>query len=149
MSYCLVIYYQTKKSRSAGILTVIRYRVGDICILLSIGWIRIIGDFNFLAWSFWSEPMQSRLIIYLIIFSATTKWAQVPFSAWLPAAIAAPTPVSALVHSSTLVLTLKIIIIFIISIYVLPISFEEYWSAAPHPVKINKQKFIHRVILNK
>lgn len=97
-SYALVIFYQNEISANSGIITVLRNRVGDARILLSIGWILYQGRWNFV---FFREL--DYLIVFLIIFSSFTKRAQAPFSAWLPAAMAAPTPVSSLVHSSTLV----------------------------------------------
>nr|YP_009123050.1 NADH dehydrogenase subunit 5 [Faxonius limosus]AJK90934.1 NADH dehydrogenase subunit 5 [Faxonius limosus] len=102
ISYVLVIYYQNEKSANAGMLTILSNRVGDVAILLSIALFFSMGGWNFLVWSFYtSEDM--ILMKMLVVVAAMTKSAQIPFSAWLPAAMAAPTPVSALVHSSTLV----------------------------------------------
>ena len=101
-SYLLVIFYQRNKSYNAGILTAITNRLGDVGLLISISLIIFLGNWNYIYINGFSNIF-SNLLIYLIIISACTKSAQIPFSAWLPAAIAAPTPVSALVHSSTLV----------------------------------------------
>lgn len=104
VSYCLVIYYQNIKSFNAGILTALSNRLGDVAFLIAIAWILNYGSWNFLFYlEFIKLDFEIQLISLLIILAAITKRAQIPFSSWLPAAIAAPTPVSALVHSSTLV----------------------------------------------
>nr|YP_009045919.1 NADH dehydrogenase subunit 5 [Myomenippe fornasinii]CDR98402.1 NADH dehydrogenase subunit 5 [Myomenippe fornasinii] len=103
VSYALVIYYQNEKSANAGMLTVLSNRVGDVAILLGIGLMSSLGSWNFFIYSFYLNDNSWLVLKVLMVLAAMTKSAQIPFSAWLPAAMAAPTPVSALVHSSTLV----------------------------------------------
>nr|BCD33130.1 NADH dehydrogenase subunit 5 [Scopimera globosa] len=103
VSYALVIFYQNEKSANAGMLTVLSNRVGDVAILLAIGLMVNMGSWNFFTWGGYIMDEGWILLKFLVMLAAMTKSAQIPFSAWLPAAMAAPTPVSALVHSSTLV----------------------------------------------
>lgn len=101
VSYCLVIFYQNELSNRAGMITVLRNRLGDIGLILSL--IFLVCNYS---WDLQVLVFEDKFLLFsglLLILGALTKRAQIPFSAWLPAAIAAPTPVSALVHSSTLV----------------------------------------------
>lgn len=99
-SFLLVIYYNNYNSLSSGLLTIYLNRIGDFLMMITF-------------WGLFNEVCYTELIFYtggsvlsfsaILVFAAGTKRAQLPFSSWLPAAIAAPTPVSSLVHSSTLV----------------------------------------------
>nr|YP_010586494.1 NADH dehydrogenase subunit 5 [Pseudoneureclipsis sibuyana]UZZ44295.1 NADH dehydrogenase subunit 5 [Pseudoneureclipsis sibuyana] len=102
VSFCLVIYYQNEKSLNSGMLTVLMNRVGDVMLLMCIVWVFNCGSWNLILYTFFFDDFMFYLYV-IIILSSFTKSAQIPFSSWLPAAMAAPTPVSSLVHSSTLV----------------------------------------------
>nr|WCS91876.1 NADH dehydrogenase subunit 5 [Dyscolus rotundiceps] len=104
VSYCLVIYYQNVKSYNAGMLTALMNRIGDVMLLIAISWMLNYGSWNYIFYmDYMKNDLYMQIIGLLVMVAAMTKSAQIPFSSWLPAAMAAPTPVSALVHSSTLV----------------------------------------------
>ena len=89
-SFLLVIYYKNRKSLGRSLITALTNRVGDAFLLILLGLsLYTVGGHH--------------LCLVLLLLTAMTKSAQYPFSRWLPAAMAAPTPVRALVHSSTLV----------------------------------------------
>uniref|UniRef100_A0AAU8L1B6 NADH-ubiquinone oxidoreductase chain 5 n=1 Tax=Polychaeta sp. TaxID=3061522 RepID=A0AAU8L1B6_9ANNE len=100
ISFLLVIYYQNPKSLAAGMITALTNRIGDALLLLSIAW--SLNQGHWLIMNMW-VGFGHNILTLCILLAAMTKSAQVPFSSWLPAAMAAPTPVSSLVHSSTLV----------------------------------------------
>lgn len=96
-SFLLVIYYLRDSSWSAGMKTYLINRVGDRFF--------IIGLVLFLSNGYWdiNTCRENNILCLILVLGCFTKRAQFPFSSWLPAAMAAPTPVSSLVHSSTLV----------------------------------------------
>nr|QBG38558.1 NADH dehydrogenase subunit 5 [Acropyga butteli] len=98
ISYCLVIFYQNYSSYNSGMVTVLCNRMGDIGLLMVISLMFMFG-----SWKMYFLKKDFMLILMMIFLASITKSAQIPFSSWLPMAMAAPTPVSALVHSSTLV----------------------------------------------
>jgi NADH-ubiquinone oxidoreductase chain 5 len=95
-SFFLVFFYNNWDRCSGSINTALSNRIGDFFILIGFSYFIVIRS------RFFIFILVFNYFVYLIIASFT-KRAQFPFRGWLPKAIRAPTPVSSLVHSRTLV----------------------------------------------
>ena len=101
VSFLLVGYYRNSTSLRASLVVAFFNRTGDAALLMGIALISVRGH-----WSIQRQEIgewETATFSVTIFLMCITKSAQVPFSHWLLAAMSAPTPVSALVHSSTLV----------------------------------------------
>jgi len=106
-TYPLVTHHQDKEARSSG-RKYLLYIVG-----LSIGFVlpsmlviyHTAGTLEFSAQGLLSQNMSSALIaaLLVILLFGFAKAAIMPFHSWLPAAMVAPTPVSALLHAVAVV----------------------------------------------
>jgi NADH-ubiquinone oxidoreductase chain 5 len=99
ISFFLIIFYQNQQSVVSGVFTLLINRLGDGFYLIRL----ILMFYNYRDFSVFSSNLSRNRTIFFLVLTFMTKSAIYPFSPWLPAAIAAPTPISALVHSSTLV----------------------------------------------
>nr|AHA52611.1 NADH dehydrogenase subunit 5 [Chabertia ovina] len=96
-SFFLVLFYNNWDSNSGAMNTALTNRIGDFFIFC------FFSSVLFYGYYFFSFELMCNLMILLLLLTSFTKSAQFPFSSWLPKAMSAPTPVSSLVHSSTLV----------------------------------------------
>nr|UTM92285.1 NADH dehydrogenase subunit 5 [Bolbosoma vasculosum] len=99
VSFVLIGYYCTRVSWGSALMTVLINRVGDVGMVLLFWGLWVL---NGVLWGF--DVLSLSVCGIMVVACLLTKSAQAPFGCWLPLAMAAPTPVSALVHSSTLVI---------------------------------------------
>lgn len=108
-SFMLIGYWQHRpEARRGARMALIVTGAGGFCLLASMLIIgHIVGSYDLDAVLAAASTIRGHqwypILLVLLALGALTKSAQFPFHFWLPHAMAAPTPVSAYLHSATMV----------------------------------------------
>lgn len=108
-SFLLIGYWQHRNDARRGARMAFTVTtIGGLCLLAGVLMLgHIVGSYDLDAVLAAGDKVRAHAwyvpVLVLIALGALTKSAQFPFHFWLPHAMAAPTPVSAFLHSATMV----------------------------------------------
>ncbi|MDS1028988.1 proton-conducting transporter membrane subunit [Bacillota bacterium LX-D] len=102
-SFVLIGYSQTEEAINNSFRALIMNLLGGLAFASAIVYLYLNSGIIELDKLISLSPEYALIPAVLISFAGLTKSAQLPFSSWLLGAMVAPTPVSALLHSSTMV----------------------------------------------
>ncbi|WP_434731385.1 NADH-quinone oxidoreductase subunit L [Thermogladius sp. KZ2Tp1] len=102
----IAYYWWNPRARSAGVKAFVVTRVGDMGLIAFVSTVALkLGSFAIpdIISHYSQSPIEAYTASLLLLLAAVGKSAQFPLHIWLPDAMEGPTPVSALLHSATMV----------------------------------------------